>query len=135
MHCPDGEYLAGLRPERLDVSDTYAASRCKKNFLMPTVRIHPVFHISLLEPTASTEPIPGYLQPPPPLVVIQEKQEWEVEKIPDSRCYGNQIQYRVKWTSFHDPDHTWYPAHYFENPPDLILQFHREYPEKSAPQN
>jgi len=28
MHCPDGEYLARLRPERLDVSDAYAASGC-----------------------------------------------------------------------------------------------------------
>jgi len=28
--------------------------------LPATVKIHPVFHISLLEPTASTEPIPGH---------------------------------------------------------------------------
>ena len=29
---------------------------------------------------------------------IQEQQEWEVEKILDSQCHRNQIQYRVKWT-------------------------------------
>jgi len=29
MHCPNGEYLTRLHPERLDVSDTYAVSgRC-----------------------------------------------------------------------------------------------------------
>jgi len=34
MHFPDGEYLAGLRPERLDVSDAYAASGRIIFFLM-----------------------------------------------------------------------------------------------------
>jgi len=109
-------------------------SHAYKLDLPPTVKIHQVFHISLLEPTASTEPIPGHLQPPPPPVVIQEQQEWEVEKILDSRHQRNQIQYRVKWTSFHDPDRTWYPAHNFENSPDLVHHFHQEYPEKPAPQ-
>ena len=70
--------------------------------LPATVKIYPVFHISLLEPTASTEPIPGHLQPPPPLVIIQKQQEWEVEKILNSQRHRNQIQYRVKWTCFHD---------------------------------
>jgi len=110
-------------------------SRAYKLHLLATVKIHPVFHISLLEPTASTEPIPGHHQPPPPPVVIQEQQEWEVEKILDSRRHRNQIQYRVKWTGFHDPDRTWYPARNFENSPDLVQQFHRDYPEKPAPQN
>ena len=103
--------------------------------LLATVKIHPVFNISLLEPTASTEPIPGHLQPPPPPVIIQEQQEWEVEKILNSRCHRNQIQYQVKWTGFHNPDHAWYPARNFENSLDFIQQFHEEYPEKLAPQN
>jgi len=45
------------------------------------------------------------------------------------------MQYRVKWTGFHDPDRTWYPASNFDNSPDLIRQFHKEYPEKATPQN
>jgi len=109
--------------------------RAYKLDLPPTVRLHPVFHISLLEPTASTKPIPGHQQQPPPPVIIQEQQEWEVEKILDSQHHRNQIQYRVKWTGFHDPDRTCYPARNFKNSPDLIHQFHEEYPEKPAPQN
>jgi len=50
-------------------------SRAYKLDLPATVRIHPVFHISLLEPTASTEPIPGHQQTPPAPVIIQEQQE------------------------------------------------------------
>jgi len=110
-------------------------SRAYKLDLPATVKIHPVFHISLLEPTASTEPIPGHHQPPPPPLVIQEQQDWEVEKILDSRRHRNQIQYRVKWTGFHDPNRTWYPTRNFDNSPDLIQQFHRDYREKPAPQN
>jgi len=110
-------------------------SRAYQLDLPATVKIHPIFHISLLELTASTEPIPGHQQPPPPSVIIQKQQEWEVEKILDSRRHRNQIQYRVKWTGFHDPDRTWYPARNFEISPDLIHQFHEEYPEKPAPQN
>jgi len=36
MHCPDGEYLAGLHPERLDFSDVYAASGHRIFFPMQT---------------------------------------------------------------------------------------------------
>jgi len=108
-------------------------SRAYKLDLPPTVKIHPVFHFSLLEPTASTEPIPRHLQPPAPPLVIQEQQEWEVEKILDSRCQRNQIQYRVKWTGFHDPDRTWYPARNFEKSPDLTVSSTRNTPKNPHP--
>jgi len=110
-------------------------SRAYKLDLPASVKLHPVFHISLLEPTASTEPIPGHHQPPPPPIIIEEQQEWEVEQILDSRRHRNKIQYRVKWTGFHDPDKTWYPAENFENSPDIIRKFHEEYPENPAPAN
>jgi len=67
-------------------------------------------------------------------MIIQEQQEWEVEKILDSRRHRNQIQYRVKWTSFHDPDGTWYAARNFANSPDLVRKFHEEYPKEPTPQ-
>jgi hypothetical protein len=110
-------------------------SRAYKLDLPATVKIHPVFHISLLEPTSTTEPIPGHQQPPPPPVIVNEQQEWEVEEIIDSRHSRNRLQYRVKWTGFHDPDKTWYPASNFENSPEAVRQFHDRYPEKPAPAN
>jgi hypothetical protein len=110
-------------------------SRAYKLELPATVKLHPVFHISLLEPTTNTEPIPGHQQPPPPPVIVNEQQEWEVEEILDSRRHRNRLQYRVKWTGFHDPDKTWYPASNFENSPDATRQFHDRYPTKPSPAN
>jgi hypothetical protein len=110
-------------------------SRAYKLDLPPNAKIHPVFHISLLEPSQPTSTtIPGHIQPPPLPIVLDDEEEWEVEEIVDSRRHRGQIQYRVKWTGFHDPDTTWYPADNFQNSPDAITQFHRRYPNKPAPQ-
>ncbi|MBW0462758.1 hypothetical protein O181_002473 [Austropuccinia psidii MF-1] len=45
--------------------------------------IHPVFHISLLEPV-KTSPIPNRHQEPPPKIIIEEEEEYEVSQILDS---------------------------------------------------
>ncbi|MBW0564198.1 hypothetical protein O181_103913 [Austropuccinia psidii MF-1] len=42
--------------------------------------IHPVFHISLLEPV-KTSTIPNRHQQPPPSLIIEEEEEWEVSQI------------------------------------------------------
>ncbi|MBW0481218.1 hypothetical protein O181_020933 [Austropuccinia psidii MF-1] len=46
--------------------------------------IHPVFHMSLLEPV-KTSKIPDRHQEPPPLIIIEEKEEWEVSQILESK--------------------------------------------------
>jgi hypothetical protein len=71
--------------------------------LPPSIQLHPVFYISLLEPAEpDSEPIPGHIQPLLPPVIIDNEEEWELEEIVDSRHYRNQLQYQVKWTGFHD---------------------------------
>jgi hypothetical protein len=111
-------------------------SKAYKLDLPPSVKIHPVFHISLLEPTTNRNtPIPGHLQPPPPLLIINNEEEWEVEEITDSRYYRKTLQYRVRWKGFHDKDKTWYPATNFDNSPEAIERFHKHYPQKLGPPN
>jgi hypothetical protein len=49
-----------------------------------SMKIHPVFHVSLLKPYhAST--IPRRTHKPPPLIIVDGEQEYEVEEILDSR--------------------------------------------------
>jgi hypothetical protein len=56
------------------------------------MRIHLVFHVSLLEPYhAST--ILGRICDPPPPIEVDGKQEYEVEDILDSKIFSHQLQY------------------------------------------
>ncbi|MBW0584039.1 hypothetical protein O181_123754 [Austropuccinia psidii MF-1] len=57
--------------------------------------IHPVFHISLLEPV-KTSTIPNRHQEPPPPIIIEEKEEWEVSQILESKLKRGKSWYLVE---------------------------------------
>ena len=100
------------------------------------MRVHNVFHVSLLRPAADN-PLPGQRQPPPPPVEVEGTEEWEVQDILDSRWdrrgRGGQprLRYTVKWTSYDDP--TEVPAAYLDNAQEIVNNFYRRYPYKPGP--
>ncbi|MBW0484265.1 hypothetical protein O181_023980 [Austropuccinia psidii MF-1] len=57
--------------------------------------IHPVFHISLLEPV-KTSTIPHWHQETPPPIIIEEEEEWEVSQILDSKLKRGKLWYLVE---------------------------------------
>src|SRR6266702_939097 len=85
--------------------------------------IHDVFHIDLLTPYRETD-IHGsnYSRPPPDL--IDNEEEYEVEKILDTRqCgRGHKRQYLVKWKGYPDSDNEWVD-HKDVHAPDAIREF------------
>jgi hypothetical protein len=52
--------------------------------LLPSMKIHPIFHVSLLEPYKESS-IPCKSQVPPPPIEIEGQEEFEVLEILDSR--------------------------------------------------
>ena len=95
------------------------------------LKIHPVFHVNLLEPMAYDSPIPGHIIPEPPPVEIEGSPEWEVAEVLDSRHYRRQLQYLIRWEVYEEP--TWQPHFDLENAPERILDFHQRFPDKSGP--
>lgn len=103
--------------------------------LPSSMKIHDVFHASLLR-RAPAQPLPGQLAEPQGPVVVDNNDEWEVDDILDSRYFGRnkRLQYRAKWTG-HEPDATWYEAKDFQNATDVVRDYHLRYPGKPAPRS
>ncbi|MBW0532193.1 hypothetical protein O181_071908 [Austropuccinia psidii MF-1] len=96
--------------------------------------VHPVFHVSLLEPVKHST-IPNQHQLPPPPVLVEEQEEWEVAQVLDSKLKRGKLWYLVEWKGFsEDPERTtWEPASNLTNSPDLVKDFHSLYPDKPGP--
>ncbi|MBW0466497.1 hypothetical protein O181_006212 [Austropuccinia psidii MF-1] len=93
--------------------------------------VHPVFHVSLLEPVKQ-ESTPNLNQFPPPPILVEEQEEWELAQFLDSNLKRGKLWYLVEWKGFsEDPEQTmWEPASSLTNFPDAVKNFHPFYCEK-----
>lgn len=97
--------------------------------LPASMRIHPVFHVSLLEPY-TTSVLPGRTQVPPPPIEIDGEEEWEVSEILDSRLVRGKLEYLVHWEGYDVSERSWEPVINLQNAPEMVEIFHRQYPDK-----
>jgi hypothetical protein len=96
-------------------------TNCKLD-LPSTMRIHPVFHNSLLKPyTETKEHGPNYARPPPEIVEGEEG-HYEIELILASRPTRNRksTQYLVKWKGYPDSENSWIPAKELTHAQELL---------------
>jgi hypothetical protein len=86
--------------------------------------IHNVFHTDLLTPYRKT-PTHGanYQRPPPDLV--EGVEEYEVERVLDSRRYGrgHKLQYLIAWKGYPDSDNQWVNWDDAEGAQEAITEF------------
>ena len=98
------------------------------------MKIHPVFHASLLTPYKETEAHgPNFRRPPPD--IIEHKEEFEVQEICGVRQFGKQKrwQYLIKWKGYPDSENTWEPLGNLTRSHDLINEWHEANPKKPKP--
>ncbi|MBW0494637.1 hypothetical protein O181_034352 [Austropuccinia psidii MF-1] len=106
------------------------------HFKFPQQRksVHPVFHVSLLQPVKQSS-IQNHNQLPPPPALVEQQEEWEVAQVLDSKLKRGKLWYLVEWKGFsEDPERiTWEPASNLTNSPDLVKDCHPLYPDKLGP--
>jgi hypothetical protein len=99
--------------------------------------LHPVFHVSQLEP-APPNTIPNRVQPPPPPVEIDGEQQYEISEILDSKIDNRRLcklLYLVRWEGYEgtDEETSCLPATELGNAPEVVSDFHSAYPHKPGP--
>ena len=62
-------------------------------------QIHPVFHVSLLEPYHENH-WEGQVQPPPPPDEIEGELEYEVREVLNSKIVRGKLKYLVDWVGY-----------------------------------
>ena len=96
------------------------------------MRIHPVFHISLLEPYRPNT-LPGRTQPPPPPEEVEGELEYELERVLDSKFVQGKLLYLVDWVGYSPEERTWELAAYLESATDAVNEFHRRHLNRPSP--
>ena len=96
------------------------------------MRLHPVFHSSLLEPCRNSS-IHNHVVPPSPSVQLVDDPEYEVVAILDSKIMCNKLYYLVDWLGYPPSALTWEPVNNVCNGQAPVLDFHCTYPNKPGP--
>ena len=100
--------------------------------------VHPVFHVSMLEPHTDNT-IPNRIPPPPEPVEIDGEVEYEIDRILDSKIDRRRrtcpLLYKVLWTGYEgtDEESSWLTAAELEHASELVEDFHKAYPAKPGP--
>ena len=93
-----------------------------------SMHIHPVVNVSRVKPyreRLSGQPVTA---PGPSNVTEDRKEEYEVERIIDSRYKGKRLEYLVHWKGWSDSDRTWEPVSNLGNAADAVRDFHAAHP-------
>ena len=86
-----------------------------------------MFNVVKLFP-APDNPIPGCrLRLPPPPVLVNDKEQYKVEKILDSRLFRQKLQFKVKWKGYGLEDVSWELQENMQAP-RLVRDFYQRHP-------
>ncbi|KAL1942197.1 hypothetical protein VTO73DRAFT_6261 [Trametes versicolor] len=96
-------------------------------------RLHPVFHVSLLEPYNSS---PEFHTPsdPIPFGLAEDSSPLIIKAILDSRKLGQRYEYLISWQGLSEDENTWLPLSDMPTTSNELLErFHRRHPRAPRP--
>ncbi|KAJ1037878.1 hypothetical protein NDA10_006146 [Ustilago hordei] len=89
--------------------------------LPANLRVHDVFHVSMLEP-ARTSSLPQCAEQPTIPSLPDEDLDFEVEALIDKRSHNGTTEYKVLWRGYSEEAASWEPVENL-NCPDLIQEY------------
>ena len=95
--------------------------------LPPSLKVHPVFHVSQVKPVATSGLSPPAPTPPPPRTLEGGDLVWDVNRILAVRRRGRGFHYLLDWVGYGPEDRTWVPRSYLADPA-LLEEFYRANP-------
>ena len=92
------------------------------------MKIHPMFHNSLLKPYHETQAHGPNFEWPPPEIIEGEEGHYEIDKILAACPTQNRksTQYFVHWKGYTDADNLWIPTGELTHAKKLITEFHAQ---------
>ena len=97
--------------------------------LPPSMQVHPIFHVSLLEPHVPNKFLGRVMASPPPLHV-NGIPEFEVQSVLDSKFWYRKLYYFVDWVGYDVNERSWEPADNLAHAQSSIDDFHAKFPFK-----
>jgi hypothetical protein len=96
--------------------------------LPPTLKIHPVLHVSMLKPYKDDFKEFNRETSPQPEITSENQQEdeYEVESILDKKIVHRKIFYLVKWKGYPMHDATWEPKENLKNAANLVNDYENQ---------
>ena len=99
--------------------------------------IHPISHVSMLEPSTPNDFLNQTETPPPP-IIIDGEMEFKISEILDSKidkCHKCKLQYLVKWSGYEgtNEETSWIPMSELEYVMESMADFHLMNPDKPGP--
>ena len=93
--------------------------------LPSSIRIHPIVNVSrvhLYKPQ-----VEGQKKILPKPVIIEEEEEFEVEKILNKRIVQGKEKFLVQWKGYTAEEDTWESRENLENAKEMVEEFEKEY--------
>jgi hypothetical protein len=96
-------------------------------------RMHPIVSVSDVRRHRPDEIAEHPRHPEPGPTIIDGGEEYEVEKILDSKYIRCWLHYLIQWRGYPSSENSWIPDRDTQNTPDLITEFHQQHPSAPTP--